>query len=61
MVDSQGSFVQKISLLGQPYQELTWGMPCEIGLKSPFEIEIKIVFYLLQIFEKAHLTSIFTF
>ena len=56
MVGSQGSFVQKISLLGQPYQELTWRMPCEIGLKSPFETEIKIAFYLLQIFGKAHLT-----
>ena len=56
MVGSQGSFVQKISLLGQPYQELTWGMPCEIGLKSAFETEIKIVFYLLQIFGKAYLT-----
>ena len=56
MVSSQGSFVKKISLLGQPYQELTWGMPCEIGLKSPFETEITIVLYLLQIFGKAHLT-----
>ena len=56
MVGSQGSFEQKISFLGQPYQELTWGMPCKIVFKSTFETEIKIVFNLLQIFEKAHLT-----
>ena len=55
MVGSQGSFAQKIRFLGQPYQELTWGMPYKIGLKSLFETEMKIVFYLLQIFGKAHL------
>ena len=38
--------MQKSSLHTQPYQELTWGMmPCKIGLKSPFEVEINIVFY----------------
>ena len=44
-VGSQSNFVQKISLLSQFCLELSWGMPCEIGLKSPCEAEIKIVFH----------------
>ena len=44
--------MQKISLLAQPYQELT----CGIGLKSPFEVEIKNFFLLIANFRESALS-----